>query len=386
MIAAPGGPCRPAGRPGGGPGWLAGLLIGVGVACGPGPVQLGQAREAVVYGADDRREVYEHPDPTLVRYAKQAVVGIVVRTRLDSSDPADVQIERQTLGTLGHAQGLCPDVRFADQPIGPRCSGVLIGDDVVLTAGHCVRSQADCEARAFVFGYYYAQAGQLAPVTTADVFRCKRLLVQRYTGAEDDDYALIRLDRAASPRFSPVPYRVGEALRAGEAVAIIGFPAGLPMKIDSGGQVLRDDYPRGFSATLDAFAGSSGSGVFDAQGQLVGTLVKGGTDFIYSAERKCQTVVRRTPNPQTAEGVAYLGRALQGLCGSGQYGGPLCGTPDRPDGPLPPAADDRPDRGGCACARTPAQPDTAWIAGLFFLIFGLSRHALDLVQPRSRRR
>lgn len=298
-----------------------GLLLSV-LACAP-PETLRQDSQTIIYGEDDRTEAYAHPDSVLVQYARQSALGVILKTRVDASDPEHVVLD-DSLGTLGQNQVLCEGEPLADQPIGPRCSGVLIAPDVVLTAGHCVTSEAACQARLFMFGYYYEGAGQLRTITSADLFGCKRLLVR---AESDDDFALVQLDREATPAFQPVPYRLApEGLAVGSQVSMISHPSGLPTKIDSGGRVLRNELPHSFIATLDAFGGSSGAGVFDADHQLVGLLVKGGTDFEFSAADGCQRVVRQAADPADAEGVGFLEPAITALCASGNYVGVLCGT------------------------------------------------------------
>jgi hypothetical protein len=67
------------------------------------------------------------------------------------------------------------------------------------------------------------------------------------------------------------------SLARGTPVTMLGFGDGLPLKIDTGGVVVSTGGSL-FQATVDAFAGNSGSGVFVGR-SLVGMLSSGAPDF-----------------------------------------------------------------------------------------------------------
>lgn len=89
---------------------------------------------------------------------------------------------------------------------------------------------------------------------------------------------------------------------------------GIPLKLDTGGTVL-DARPKTrdyFLADIDAFRGASGSGVFNAEGVLVGILARGNADFVRT-ESGCRKAVRLS-NDAGKEQVMYVQQAIQGLC------------------------------------------------------------------------
>ena len=314
------------------------------------------ATRAVVYGADDRREYFEHPDEVLRARTREAVVALVRPGRLDTSDPNDLRIVNTT---LGQDEDLCPGEPYAEQVVGANCSGTLVDWDLVLTAGHCVDDLADCQDYRFVFDDYYEAPGQLAHIGPEDVFRCRRIAARRRVG--DVDYALIQLDRPAAPPRRPAPVRqVDLPLTVGSSVAVIGFPDGIPAKLAADGVVIDDGAPavEKFIATLDTFSGNSGSGVYDAAGLLVGNLATGETDYVRNGG--CY-VVNRLPaqgNQGDAEGVVYVGRALEGLCAGG-WRGVLCGDADGTCAPCA-SAEACPD--GWSCQASAADPAVTWCA------------------------
>ena len=102
-------------------------------------------------------------------------------------------------------------------------------------------------------------------------------------------FSYIELDReveASSGHFGVEKMELGKDARVslGEQVVVIGFGSGLPMKIDDGATVYANDAGNNlphyssdfaFKASFDTFGGNSGSGVFKADGTLIGIHVIG---------------------------------------------------------------------------------------------------------------
>lgn len=277
--------------------------------------QVGSTQAPVVYGTDNRLDVYAHPDATLRARAQQATVALMSPSAINTSNPNNVTF---TASTLQSAYNLCTDQRFLSDPTPAFCSGTLIDDDLVLTAGHCVTSASDCTGTRFVFKFYRPTATTLETVTTADIFSCQSIVArqQATVNGRNLDYAVIRLDRSAAPRFTPAPIRAGNAaMAAGANVAVIGSGSGIPFKIDSGGSV-RDarsatlDY---FVASTDTFGGNSGSGVYETSGYTVaGILVRGETDYVTSGT--CRIVNTCTETGCRGEDITYVRPAIDAYC------------------------------------------------------------------------
>lgn len=104
-----------------------------------------------------------------------------------------------------------------------------------------IKSQAQCESTRFVFDFFKQDEGALARIGADDVFSCKKLVARALTESEDSrlDYAIVQLDRPATPVHAPA--RVAKAagkLHPGDPLTLIGYPNGIPAKIDDGGAVL----------------------------------------------------------------------------------------------------------------------------------------------------
>ncbi|RYZ43255.1 MAG: serine protease [Myxococcaceae bacterium] len=251
-------------------------------ACGPAPeaeptdnTPMGAEKQPVVYGTDNRTDVYAHANATLRARAQQSTVALMNPSDFNATNPNNVTFNASTLRS---AYNLCTSERF-----------------------------------------YRSAAGAMQTVTTADIFSCQAIVArqQATVGGRNLDFAIVRLDRPATPRFTPAPIRAGNAaLAVGTNVTVIGSGSGIPFKIDSGGSV-RDarsgtlDY---FVATTDTFGGNSGSGVYENSGYTVaGILVRGETD--YKTSGSCSVVNTCTEAGCRGEDITYVRPAIDDFCG-----------------------------------------------------------------------
>jgi uncharacterized protein (TIGR03382 family) len=262
---------------------------------------------SVVYGTDDRQDVYAFPDATWAAEAVGFSAVVVDRTTLNVSNPNDIGLPTTTLQA---AFDVCPDERFATQLAAGICSATLIAPDLVLTSGQCIDAAA-CSTTAFVFDYTMTSVTSRATITSADVYPCSAVVVRERTATAD--YAIVRLDRDVTGR-TPARVSTGTTVPAGRKLLAAGYPSGLPLKLAANGSV-RDartattDY---FIAGMDTF-GNAGSGIFDAiSKQLVGVHVRGASDYV--ADGSCNRV---NPCPATGcrgEDATYAFRAIAALC------------------------------------------------------------------------
>lgn len=233
------------------------------------------ASTKVIYGDDDRLDVFESNNSMFVELSKSTAAMIPNRSIKKAFGGKTYTIKAKTLAE----RGICKSERFANQPTAANCSGFLVGDKYLVTAGHCIRSQSDCSGSHWVFNYKMKNASDANMNLPAnDVYRCKKIVSQSLDSRTKDDYALIELDRVTDKR--PLTFRTKGKVTKNTKLVVIGHPTGLPTKIADGAWV-RSINNVFLSANLDTYGGNSGSAVFNAvNGQIEGILVRGATDYV----------------------------------------------------------------------------------------------------------
>jgi len=300
------------------PGVSSGLLVSASLVGGlhgcADEGSVGSRPEPVVYGDDDRTDVYDHPSASLRQLATDSIVALVSSD--DLSDNGDGTWDLASAFTLEEAFNLCDDQRFLTQPTSAFCSGTLVAPDVIVTAGHCVESMSDCLNTSLVFDYLYTADGVLAELEDDDVYDCVDILAQENG---EIDYAYLRLDRPVVGHApAPLSAGIGDSCRNvedGEGVTVLGFGSGLPLKIDDGGNVT-DPSTQGsyfFETSLDTFGGNSGSGVFNDAGELVGVLSAGAADYVTRDAEGCDEV-NVLPESAGGEVIGHLLPTLAAYC------------------------------------------------------------------------
>jgi len=229
----------------------------------------------VIYGSDDRIDIYQTQSSLLRSLADSTVALFQGSSVLIQGDKAKLTTE-----SYGEGMGLCKEEPFYEQVTGAFCSGSLVAPDIIMTAGHCVTSQAACVGTKFVFGFAVKEAGKMPFVVPAkDVYSCKKLLGREQIN-DGQDWALIQVDRKVADH-KVLKLNLTGKIANKTPLVVIGHPAGLPTKI-AGGSDVRDASKNGyFVANLDTYGGNSGSAVFNAKTALVeGILVRGELDYV----------------------------------------------------------------------------------------------------------
>lgn len=262
------------------------LLTAVLSACAP-PASVRLA--PVIYGEDDRVEILDDEHAALVARGTSSVVAIVDRSRFCEDDPI-----RWDAPTLGAFRNVCDGERFVDQPVLAQCSATLVDRDLLLTARHCLPDAVACASARFVPGLHL-EDGALRAVTREEVYACRTLLP-----VEGRDLVWVVLDRPVPPPWEPAPLGAAEV---GAPLHVIGFPTGLPMKSAHACSV-RDHYAPSdlFRMDCDLFAGSSGSGVFGADGALYGVYTQGAGDYVPRAPGECMVPLRFDQDGHRSDG------------------------------------------------------------------------------------
>lgn len=307
--------------------FAAAALVALTSACGT-PGSHGTAKQPGIYGTDDRKEYFESGDDLMKQRLRMSTVAVIPAQMIDDGDSNDIKI---TADPVRLVYDTCSSERFSAQPAAAECSATLVDDDLVLTAGHCFQNARDCSELKLVFKYYYESAGTSATITSDDVFSCQRIVVRRLEDIGRDtsfDYAIIQLDRSATPRFEPAPVRRSpDPLAADDALALVSFPLGVPGKLTTGRVIDPVEVALGyFFATIDAYEGSSGGALYNSAGEVVGVLARGSEDFEDTGTCLRSTVFDDDGSEAIEEG-SYVSTALDAFCALpvGQNNARLCG-------------------------------------------------------------
>lgn len=242
----------------------------------------------VIYGTDDRIDLYQENDPDRRIWAA-STCGLFTASAAHENNDGSYTIRTS-------AYDVCPQERFSSQPTAAFCTGFMVDDDIIATAGHCF-SAGNLGSVRFIFGFVMENA--TTPVLTVpaeQVYLGVEILGRALAG--NQDYSIIRVDRPIVAEGA-VPFKIrreGE-VSAGALVGVIGHPAGLPLKLAFGGNtaVRSNDNSGFFMANLDTYGGNSGSPVIDPlTGIVEGILVRGETDFVTSGGCSISNVVPNT--------------------------------------------------------------------------------------------
>jgi len=254
----------------------------------------------VIYGEDNRKDVFESTDSALVELSKStaAMIG------MENLKAANGEY-RISAGTL-ESRGICSQERFSKQISAANCSGFLVAPNVLVTAGHCIKSDYDCSSYKWVFDYKVDHSDQGAiNVPASSVYSCKKIITRSLDQLSKNDYAVIELDRKATDR-RPLAFRKKGKVSKGASIAVIGHPTGLPTKIADGAKV-RSLATKYFIANLDTYGGNSGSAVFNVKtSEVEGILVRGENDYVYDSKLGCQVSNKCTDTGCRGEDVTYI--------------------------------------------------------------------------------
>jgi hypothetical protein len=128
-----------------------------------------------IYGRDDRRN-YGNVDVTdAQRRAADATFALVFDTDLNrnAAGTYDLPGDTANLCTPKQIEDLKLEVLsepFYDEPAPAFCSGFKIGEDLIATAGHCIKSVADCKRTRFVHRFYVGNGTPPNKGSTGAVF------------------------------------------------------------------------------------------------------------------------------------------------------------------------------------------------------------------------
>lgn len=258
---------------------------------------MAEAKNFIIYGEDNRQDVNEINNTKIQRISK-AIAGRVSNYQYNDTDPKEITFDR--VESLSWSMRVCSDQRFATQPTVVDCTGFLIGEDILVTAGHCIDTRRHeykneksgaCGTHSWLFDYKTENSGNVDLSNTShnNLYKCKRVIYSKLEGSED--YAIIQLERKVKDR-QPLKIRTSGKISKDQEIFVMGHPSGLPLKFAGDAKVF-SHHGAYFSTNLDTFGGNSGSPVFNAQTHEVeGILVRGNADYVVEMEngRRCRRV------------------------------------------------------------------------------------------------
>ena len=202
------------------------------------------------------------------------------------------------------------------------CSGVLITNNLIATAGHCLSLYEGDDFMvnnlSVVFGYRYgdkveckAQAPQsmncdgFGFIPSNHVYKLGQIVWKPFDPKNPNtiDLAVVKLkDGPVSSQIVNIQAVTGfrdiqaMPLNSSDQVYSIGYPLGLPQKISAKSRVIAGaSSPKSFQAYLNSFGGSSGSAVFDNDNKLVGIVADVSPKSLYEFKQpnsNCSSLVK----------------------------------------------------------------------------------------------
>lgn len=254
-------------------------------------------RPNVVYGEDNRHEVYEASEVNKLLAKSTASMVLASDITPMSTMPEVLQLNQHTLTDWIQADGnedinFCDGTRYTTQPNPSMCSGFLIAPDLMVTAGHCVEIENMCDTYNWVFDFNLDKETQQAglDIRPENVYKCKKIVTNSLSMLLNLDYAVIQLDRQVTGR-EPLVINNSTKISDKQSILVIGNPSGLPTKVADGANVRDNSNAAFFNANLDTFGGNSGSAVFNADTGIVeGILVRGEEDYMPNFFKMCVEV------------------------------------------------------------------------------------------------
>lgn len=266
------------------------------------------AGNKAIYGRDDRFDYYQVQNSKVSKYS-EAVAAQIYDSNLKQIDNNKFEYTYLRYAQVGFPNRICSNERFVRQQTGANCTGFLIAPDIMVTAGHCISHESECQDFQWAFDYKYKSpsVSKNRVFESKQLVRCSKIL-NRYLSADESglDFAVLKLERKIKDR-EVLKVRTSGIVDEKDKMMIIGFPAGLPMKFTFNGNIRDNSQDEQFVVDLDAFRGNSGSPVInETTGLVEGILVRGEKDYVLNRQKDCMEINRVKQNEGRGEDVIRI--------------------------------------------------------------------------------
>ncbi len=176
---------------------------------------------------------------------------------------------------------LCTEVKGKELPITANCSGVLVGADLLLTAGQCyLGQQKTCDDFKWIFDYSPTQKS----FNSKQVYSCKKVI--HYSVSVDlnetkDQWALIQLDRIVEKKH---PLELAKSFDE-QSGRVLGNLFGLSPKLTRVKEIIQNgDFKSG---DFDQEFPVPGSTILNDKNEILGVVIRTEGGFVKDEQRGC---------------------------------------------------------------------------------------------------
>jgi hypothetical protein len=180
----------------------------------------------------------------------------------------------------------CDCLKFPDEPILGFFSGFWITPNIVATALHTDSAPIASISKTRILSKYYNDTyiDKTVTIPVENVFEIEKKL---YLEPNPNHFDVVFYQVTTDNQLPESSYTFGTA-KKDETIFSIGYPLGLPAKLCKMGKIYdEDDYH--FYTDLDSLNGSSGSAVYNSDGEIIGLLLSKGKaeEILIDDVQKC---------------------------------------------------------------------------------------------------
>jgi V8-like Glu-specific endopeptidase len=228
--------------------------------------------ERGIWGKDKRQDFYEIEDDRIKKNTG-CIAAILFK---DSLIESGKEFSMVKVKNYGKTFNLSEYESYHDQYVvsGRVCTGFLVEEDIVVTAGHCANNSYVTDLY-FVFGFRMQDpTTPVLQIPKNNIYKGVKIVHTAYDRKRiGSDWSFVQLDRKVEGQTRAVLSK--KDIFSGQPVYVIGHPMGLPLKYAPGANV-RDVSDDSFGANLDIYMGNDGSPVISSDThEVIGMVVRG---------------------------------------------------------------------------------------------------------------